>query len=153
TQPGGRNGEHSGTRAHIQHELALKIDRLQCGQAQSGGGVVAGPKTHRRWDDDGSGLETRGSGPGAREDGDTPDRDWRQVLLRPSRPVFVVDVDGRDGKPLTESGGRGVARRGRGEEYAQSGVSLLDSRRSEVVNRGEQQIGLIGGSVERRPAL
>src|SRR6516164_7738516 len=80
-------------------------------------------------------------------DGDSPDRDRLQVLLRPPRPVLVGYIDGCDIEAGGERSLRPVAVERVGEEDPQRHVALLDRRRAEIVSDREGQVGLRGADV------
>ena len=127
------NGEDAGPRADIQDARAQQVQRLQRREAESGGRVVPGAEAHGGGDDDRDGvggrlraiwgLRTETSSAGVHEprrsDRDAADRNWRQVLLRASRPVLVVHLAGGHDRARQSPRDRRtclVASRRRGEE-------------------------------------
>src|ERR1043166_4480371 len=108
--------------------------------------MMTGSEAHRGWDHDGDGVGTRGSGLGAREDGDFLNDDWRKVLL--TCPVLIVDIDSGTAEcsrsPITQFRCR--------EKYSEGAVAFFDGGRRKVVGSRENQIG-IAADVDGRPAF
>jgi hypothetical protein len=115
--------------------------------------VMTGAESHRSANDErdarcrpclcrgSSGRESRRPVVGWRRDRDAIDGDRLEILLRSSRPVLVVHIDGLNvvvGRGKRGAGG--VAERSVGEKYAEGVGAIFDCGGTAVVDDGERQI-------------